>query len=81
LFCDLDSVVKLPPQKAKKQPLQFPMTGEPGAEKILMFAGALPVMALESNGQRALVQLGFGCLRRPSRRRGRTCCRGSMAIW
>jgi hypothetical protein len=39
LFCDLDSVVKLPPQKAKKQPLQFPMTGEPGAEKILMFAG------------------------------------------
>jgi hypothetical protein len=32
--------------------MQFPITGEPGAEKILMFAGALGVLALESNGLR-----------------------------
>jgi endonuclease-3 len=36
------------------------MIGEPGAEKILLFCGALPVLALESNGLRALVRLGFG---------------------
>ncbi len=57
---DLDSILKLPPQKAKKLLMQFPMTGEPGAEKILMFAGALGVLALESNGLRVLVRLGFG---------------------
>lgn len=57
---DLDSVLKLPPQKAKKLLMQYPMTGEPGAEKILMFAGALGVLALESNGLRVLVRLGFG---------------------
>jgi endonuclease-3 len=57
---DLDSVLKLSPQKAKKLLMQFPMTGEPGAEKILMFAGALGVLALESNGLRVLVRLGFG---------------------
>jgi endonuclease-3 len=57
---DLDSVLKLPPQKAKKLLMQFPMTGEPGAEKILMFSGALDVLALESNGLRVLVRLGFG---------------------
>jgi endonuclease III len=57
---DLDSVLKLPPQKAKKLLMQFPMIGEPGAEKILMFSGALDVLALESNGLRVLVRLGFG---------------------
>jgi endonuclease-3 len=57
---DLDSVLKLPPQKAKKLLMQFPMIGEPGAEKVLMFSGALAVLALESNGLRALVRLGFG---------------------
>src|ERR1039458_5911517 len=40
--------------------MQFPMIGEPGAEKILMFSGVLGVLALESNGLRALVRLGFG---------------------
>jgi endonuclease III len=57
---DLASVLKLPPQKAKKLLMQFPMTGEPGAEKILMFSDALGVLALESNGLRVLVRLGFG---------------------
>src|ERR1017187_1083165 len=42
---DLASVLKLPPQRAKK---------------MLMFSGVLGVLALESNGLRALVRLGFG---------------------
>ncbi len=57
---DLSSVLKLPPQKAKKLLMRFPMIGEPGAEKILLFSGALDVLALESNGLRVLVRLGFG---------------------
>lgn len=36
------------------------MIGQPGAEKILMFSGVLGVLALESNGLRVLVRLGFG---------------------
>ncbi len=57
---DLARVLKLPPQKAKKMLMRFPMIGEPGAEKILLFSGALKVLALESNGLRVLVRLGFG---------------------
>src|SRR5580704_8219012 len=36
---DLSSVLPLPPQKAKKLLMRFPMIGEPGAEKILLFCG------------------------------------------
>jgi len=57
---DLASVLRLPPQKAKRSLMRFPMIGEPGAEKILMFSGVLPVLALESNGVRVLVRLGIG---------------------
>jgi endonuclease III len=45
--------------KAKKTLRQFPTIGEPGAEKILMFAGKYPVLGLESNGLRVLLRLGF----------------------
>jgi len=57
---NLASVLELPPQKAKRSLMRFPMIGEPGAEKILMFAGVLPALALESNGVRVLVRLGIG---------------------
>ena len=57
---NLDGALKLPPPKAKKALMQFPMIGEPGAEKILLFSGVLPVLALESNGLRVLVRLGIG---------------------
>jgi len=57
---DLASVLKLPAPKAKKLLRQFPMIGEPGAEKILLFCGVLDVLALESNGVRVLTRLGFG---------------------
>lgn len=55
---DLFSLLHLPLQKAKKHLMRFPMIGEPGAEKILLFCGALPVLALESNGLRVLLRLG-----------------------
>lgn len=57
---DLAGVLKLPAQKAKKELMKFPSVGEPGAEKILLFSRALGVLALESNGLRVLVRLGFG---------------------
>ena len=57
---DLGAVLDLPAPKAKKALMRFPMIGEPGAEKILMFSGKLSVLALESNGVRVLVRLGIG---------------------
>jgi endonuclease-3 len=57
---DLRPVVKLPLGKAKKVLQKFPGIGEPGAEKILLFCQTYPVLALESNGLRVLLRLGFG---------------------
>jgi endonuclease III len=57
---DLRPVLKLPFAKAKKALQRFPGIGEPGAEKILLFNQAHPVLALDSNGLRALLRLGFG---------------------
>jgi endonuclease-3 len=57
---DLRPALKLPFPKAKKALQKFPGIGEPGAEKILLFTGTSPVLALESNGLRVLLRLGFG---------------------
>jgi endonuclease-3 len=57
---DLRPVLKLPFPKAKKALQKFPGAGEPGAEKILLFTRTSPVLALESNGLRVLLRLGFG---------------------
>ena len=57
---DLNSLLKFAPQKAKKLLMQFPMIGEPGAEKILLLSGVYPVLALESNGVRVLIRMGIG---------------------
>jgi endonuclease III len=56
---DLRPILTLPLAKAKKALQKFPGIGEPGAEKILLFTRAHPILALESNGLRALVRLGF----------------------
>ncbi len=45
--------------KAKKILQRFPTIGEPGAEKILMFAEKYPEFGLESNGLRVLLRMGF----------------------
>jgi endonuclease-3 len=47
-------------KKARKAMAKYPGIGEPGAEKILLFAGAHPALGLESNGLRVAVRLGFG---------------------
>jgi len=57
---DLRPVLKLSLAKAKKALEKFPGIGEPGAEKILLFTKTQPVLALDSNGLRSLVRLGFG---------------------
>ena len=57
---DLSSALKLPLKQAIKELKKFPSIGEPGAEKILLFTKTHPVLALESNGLRVLLRLGFG---------------------
>ena len=57
---DLRPVLKLPFAKARKALQRFPGVGEPGAEKILLFSQTYPALALESNGLRVLLRLGFG---------------------
>jgi endonuclease-3 len=57
---DLRPVLRLPLAEAKRALRKFPGIGDPGAEKILLFAGAHPFLALESNGIRVLLRLGYG---------------------
>jgi endonuclease-3 len=57
---DLRPVLQLPVAKAKKALQKFPGIGEPGADKILLFSKTYPILALESNGLRVLLRLGFG---------------------
>lgn len=49
-----------PVVEATRARSKFPMIGKPGAEKILLLTRAHPVLALESNGLRVLVRLGYG---------------------
>jgi endonuclease III len=57
---DLSSALRLPLPKARQALKKFPGVGDPGAEKMLLFARAYPVLGLDSNGLRVLVRLGFG---------------------
>jgi endonuclease III len=57
---DLNQALKLNLQQAKKALQKFPAIGAPGAEKILLFTKTYAVLALESNGLRVLLRLGFG---------------------
>ena len=57
---DLGNALKLPLPKAMKALKKFPSIGDPGAEKILLFTKTYPVLALDSNGLRVLMRLGFG---------------------
>lgn len=56
----LESVLKLSTKDAIKTLRKFPSIGEPGAEKILLLSGALPTLALDSNGLRVLLRIGYG---------------------
>jgi endonuclease III len=57
---ELKQALKLPLAQAKKALQSFPSIGAPGAEKILLFTKTYPVLALESNGLRVLLRIGFG---------------------
>jgi len=57
---DLRTILKRPIAQARKALKRFPAIGDPGVDKILMFGHALPVLALESNGLRVLIRLGYG---------------------
>ena len=57
---DLKLALQLPIKKAVTALRQFPGIGEPGAEKILLLTNTYPVLALDSNGLRVLLRIGFG---------------------
>ena len=57
---DLAGALDDSPAKARRALGRFPGIGEPGAEKILLFSRREKVLALESNGLRALLRLGYG---------------------
>ncbi|MBI3447472.1 MAG: hypothetical protein HY049_00925 [Acidobacteria bacterium] len=57
---DVKAALALAPAKAKRLFKRFPGFGDPGAERILLFNGAAPFLALESNGLRVLLRLGLG---------------------
>ncbi|HEY2662520.1 MAG TPA: hypothetical protein VGI79_22575 [Caulobacteraceae bacterium] len=57
---NLDRALRsLPLAKARTLLKAFPVIGDPGAGKILLFADVAPLPSLESNGVRALTRLGF----------------------
>ena len=56
----LDPVMALPLDAARRELKRYPSIGEPGAERILLLAGAHPVLGLDSNALRVLVRLGYG---------------------
>lgn len=57
---DLDHVLQLPFRDAVRKLKKFPGIGDPGAEKILLFGGAYPVMSLDSNCLRVVTRIGYG---------------------
>ena len=56
---DLDGAIGRSLKDARKALRLFPSIGEPGANKILLFARKYVVFSLESNGLRTLVRIGF----------------------
>jgi len=60
--CDgdvLSALKTLPLAKARSLLKKFPSVGDPGADRILLFAGVAPVPALDSNGLRTMIRLGL----------------------
>jgi endonuclease-3 len=57
---DLRKLLRGPLPAARKVLRMFPSIGDPGVEKILLFTRTHASLALESNGLRVLLRLGFG---------------------
>ena len=56
----LDVALTLPLREARRALQKFAGIGEPGADKILLLTRSQKVLALDSNGARALLRLGYG---------------------
>jgi endonuclease III len=56
---DLERARDLPLSRARRALMKYPSIGEPGAEKLLLFARVYPVLGLDSNGVRVLTRLGL----------------------
>ena len=56
---DLEATLDGPLPKARAALKRFPGIGAPGADKILLFTGRHALVALESNGVRVLLRLGY----------------------
>lgn len=57
---DPRALVRLPHAEARRRLARFPGIGAPGVDRLLLFAGVEPVLALDSNGLRVLLRLGYG---------------------
>lgn len=60
--CDGDlpsALCALPLPKARALLKKFPSVGDPGADRILLFAGIAARPCVDSNGMRTLVRMGF----------------------
>ena len=57
---DFAKVLRRSPAQAKKLLKKFPGFGDPGAEKILLYSRTRPILALDSNGLRVLLRIGYG---------------------
>jgi endonuclease III len=60
LFPDPAPVLRQPLAQARRLLRRFPGTGDPGADRILLFGHHHNVLALDSNALRVLVRLGIG---------------------
>ena len=56
---ELRAAVRLPLPQAHRALAQFPMIGEPGADKILVFTKRARLLPLDSNALRVLLRLGL----------------------
>jgi endonuclease-3 len=56
---DLRSIVRGPRAEARKALKRFPGIGEPGTDKILLYARVAPALALDSNALRVVTRVGF----------------------
>jgi endonuclease-3 len=57
---DLRAALAVPAQRARKILKQFPNIGDPGADRILLFAGIAPLAAVPSNNVQVLVRIFYG---------------------
>lgn len=57
---NLDSILQLPFEQARKALKQFPNITDPAAERILLFCGIATCLPLDSNGLRVLNRIGWG---------------------